>query len=71
MNFVQIIDFDWLPWQPKCYIFEKIFKNLFLRSHKGDEAETLHKCLCYYPLHKLCVCVCVFIAVARVVSLLQ
>ena len=20
----------------------------------GDEAETLHKCLCYYPLHKLC-----------------
>ena len=22
-----------------------IFKNLLLRSHKGDEAETLHKCL--------------------------
>ena len=38
---------------------KKIFKNL-LRSHKGNEAETLHKCLCYYPLHKLCF----FIAVA-------
>ena len=23
MNFVQIVDFYWLPWQPKCYIFEK------------------------------------------------
>ena len=32
---------------------QKKFKNLLLRSHKGDEAETLHKCLCY-PLHKLC-----------------
>ena len=32
---------------------KKILKNLLLRSHKGDEAETLHKCLCYYPLHKL------------------
>ena len=29
----------------------------------GDVAETLHKCLCYYPLHKLCF----FIAVAHVV----
>ena len=34
---------------------KKIFKNLLLRSHKWDEAETLHKCLCYYPLHKLCI----------------
>ena len=33
---------------------KKILKNLLLRSHKEDEAETLHKCLCYYPLHKLC-----------------
>ena len=33
---------------------KEIFKNLLLRSHKGDEAETLHKYLCYYPLHKLC-----------------
>ena len=46
--------------------FRKIFKNL-LRSHKGDEAETLHKCLCYYPLHKLCFyccCACGFVAMA-------
>ena len=28
-------------------------KNLLLSSHKGDEAETLHKCLCCYSLHKL------------------
>ena len=47
---------------------KKIFKNLLLRSHKGDEAETLHKCLCYYSLHKLCsfycCCACGFIAMA-------
>ena len=34
--------------------FRKNIKNLLLRSHKGDEAETLHKCLCYYAVHKLC-----------------
>ena len=44
MNFVQIAEFDWLPWQHKEYIFEQIFKNLLLRNHKGDEAETLHTC---------------------------
>ena len=44
---------------------KKIFKNLLLRSHKG-EAETLHKCLCYYVLaHTV-----FFIAVAHVVSFL-
>ena len=46
---------------------EKIFKNLLLRSHKGDEAETLRKCLCYYPLHNLCFyccCACGFDAMA-------
>ena len=46
---------------------KKIFKNLLLRSHKGDKAETLHKCLCYYALHKLCFycyCACGFVAVA-------
>ena len=41
MNFVQICEFDWLPWQLKCLICEKILKNLLLRSYKGDEAETL------------------------------
>ena len=32
---------------------KKIFKNLLLRSHKGVEAETLHKCSWHEPLHKL------------------
>ena len=44
MNFVQIAKVDWLPWQHKGYIFEKILKNLLLRNHKGDDAETLHTC---------------------------
>ena len=71
MNFVQIVDFDWLPWQPKCYIFGKNIQKLLLRSHKGDEAETLHKCLCYYPLHNLFFFLLLFfIAVAHVVLLL-
>ena len=50
---------------------EKIFKNLLLRRHTGDEAETLHKCLCYYPLHKLCFyccCACGFVAIATLSS---
>ena len=49
---------------------KKIFKHLILRTHKGDEAETLHKCLCYYPLHIFffffffyyCCCACGFVA---------
>ena len=69
MDFVQIVDFDWLPWQPKCLIFEKKkFKNFFLKSHKGGDGVKL----------KLCINICViilyidyiFIAVALVVSLL-
>ena len=28
----------------KAKFLKEIFKNLLLRSHKGDEAETLHKC---------------------------
>ena len=32
---------------------KKILKKLLLRNHKGDEAESLPKCLCCYPLHKL------------------
>ena len=29
----------------KGSIFIKMFKNLLLRNHKGDEAETWHTCL--------------------------
>ena len=36
---------------PNCWIWlvakQQTFKNLLLRSHMGDEAETLHKCLWY------------------------
>ena len=35
-------------------IFVKMFKNLLLRNHKGDEAETWHTCLGHYPLYNLC-----------------
>ena len=31
-----------------------MFKNLLLRNHKGDEAETWHTCLGHEPLQKLC-----------------
>ena len=34
--------------------FRKMFKNLLLRNHKGDEAETCHTCLGHWPLYKLC-----------------
>ena len=44
MNFVQINEFDWLPCQHKGSIFEKIFKNLLLRSRKRDEVETWYTC---------------------------
>ena len=33
---------------------EKCLKNLLLRNHKEDEAETWHTCLGHYPLQKLC-----------------
>ena len=47
MTFVQIGEFDWLPGGgggQKGSIFVKMFKNLLLRNHKGDEAETWHTC---------------------------
>ena len=43
--FVQIGEFDWLSVLQKGSIFIKMFKNLLLRNHKGDEAETWHTCL--------------------------
>ena len=45
MTFVQIGEFDWLSARQKGSIFVKMFKNLLLRSHKWDEAETWHTCL--------------------------
>ena len=45
MTFVQIGEFDWLSGRQKGSIFVKMFKNLLLRNHMGDEAETWHTCL--------------------------
>ena len=50
ITFVQIGVFDWLSGRQKGSIFVKMFKNLLLRNHKGDEAETWHTCLGHYPL---------------------
>ena len=44
MTFVQIGEFDWLLGRQKGSIFVKMFKNLFLRNHIWDEAETWHTC---------------------------
>ena len=54
MTFVQIAEFDWLSGRQKGSIPVKMFKNLLLRNHMEDEAETLHTCLGHYPLQKLC-----------------
>ena len=40
LTFVLIGEFDWLPGRQKGSIFVKMFKNLLLRNHIGDEAET-------------------------------
>ena len=38
-------EFDWLLGRQKGSIFVKMFENLLLRNHMGDEAETWHTCL--------------------------
>ena len=42
VTFVQIGEFEWLSGRQKGSIF---IKNLLLRNHIGDEAETWHTCL--------------------------
>ena len=44
-TFVQLDEFDWLSGRQKGSIFVIMFKNLLLRNHKGDEAETWITCL--------------------------
>ena len=44
INIVQIGVFDWLSGRQKGSIFVKMFKNLLLRNHTEDEAETKHTC---------------------------
>ena len=52
MTVVQIGEFDWLSGRQKGSIFVKMFKNLLLRNHIRDEAETWYKCLGHKLLHK-------------------
>ena len=54
ITFVQIGVFDWLSGRQKRVNFRKNVKNLLLRNHKEDEAETWHTCLGHYPLQKFC-----------------
>ena len=57
ITFVQIGIFDWLSGGgggQKGSIFVKMFKNLLLRNHMEDQAETWHTCLGHYLLQKLC-----------------
>ena len=43
-TYVQIDESDWLSRRQKGSIFVKMFKNILLRNHKGDEAATWHTC---------------------------
>ena len=43
MNLAKITDFDWLPWQPKGYIFENIIQKSFFS--KAIEEMKLKLCL--------------------------
>ena len=54
ITFVQMGVFDWLSGRQKASIFIKMLKNLLLRNHMEDEAETWHTCLGHYSLQKLC-----------------
>ena len=54
ITFVQIGVFDWLSGRQKATIFIKMFKNLLLRNHMEDGAETWHTSLGHHPLQKLC-----------------
>ena len=53
ITFVQIGVFDWLLGRQKGSIFVKMFKNLLLRNHKEDEAQTWHTCLRTLPSTKV------------------
>ena len=45
LRFIRLLSkFGWLSGRQKGSIFVKMFKNLLLRNHMGDEAETWHTC---------------------------
>ena len=54
ITFFQIGVFDWLLGRQKGSKFVTMSKNLSLRNHMEDEAETWHTCFGHYPVQKLC-----------------
>ena len=43
MSFVQIAEFDWLPGRKRVNLKQNV-KNLLLRNHKVNEADSFHTC---------------------------
>ena len=72
MNFVQIVDFDRLPWQPKCKIFEKKYsKIIFSEVIKGMKLKLcIRVCviILYINYVSYCCCACGFVAMASLIS---
>ena len=68
MNFVQIAEFDWLPWQHKEYIFEKKYSKIFsseaVREMKLKLCIHVHDISLYINFGFYCHCPCAFVAMA-------
>ena len=54
MTFIQIAYLIGRSGDMKGKFLKNLKKNLHLRNHKEDEAETWHTCLGHWPLHNLC-----------------
>ena len=65
MNFVQIADFDWLPWLQKCKIFDKKYEKIFFSEAIRGMKLKLGINVCVIILY-----IVFFIAVAHVVLLI-
>ena len=69
MNFVQIVDFDWLPWQPKCYFrkkYSKIFSEV-IREMKLKLCINVCVIMLYINYVFYCCCACGFVAMATLI----
>ena len=62
MNFVQIADFDWLPWQPKEFLKKKskIFFSEAIRGMKLKRCINVHDSSLYINYIFDCRCQCAF-----------
>ena len=66
MNFVQIAEFDWLPWQHKGQIFEKYSKIFSLEALWGMKLKFcihIHDISLYTKCVLYCHCPCAFIGI--------